>query len=715
MRTVSSDWVPSLGIELSFFVDGLSLLFAFLVSGVGLLILIYSNFYFSSDEKLGRFYAYMLFFMGSMLGTVLASNLVVLFIFWELMSLSCFLLIGFWDEREDCRRSAVKALLVTGLGGVAMLGGFVLLHQITGTWELREILQQGDEIVGSNLFVPTLILIAIGAFSKSAQFPLHFWLPGAMAAPTPVSAYLHAATMVKAGIFLLARLSPVMSDSDLWLYMISGTGLITMLLGSYMAIRQHELKALLAYSTVSQLGLIVALLGFSVELGVIAAVFHVVNHALFKGALFLMAGTVDHSTGTRVIKQLSGLAVSMPWTTAFACIAALSMAGIPPFNGFISKELFYEASLEGLYWIVPVAAVLGAIMTFIYSLRLSHGMFFGEVTADAERAHEGSKGMLIPVGILASLCLVVGLFPCLISGGLLEPAISAVLQYDPEHIHFGLWHGFTMPLLMSLITIAVGLAIYVPMRHSLRLQEEHVPRASMSGIYENWVLRFMIDGTAWIFNRFQSGYLRHYVMMVVLFIVGLVGYTIVAKSDLSLPGFSLVGMEVYEYVLAGLIIAAAFVTVLAKERLSAIIAIGVVGALVVVFWVMYSAPDLALTQLLIEIISVVLFVLVFYHALPFAMPKIPRGALVRDLAISVCFGGLITILMLTAIYNGTDFDSFLRDAYIENAHHLAGARNIVNVIIVDFRGYDTMGEITVLSIAAIAVFCLHKLRKKEDQ
>lgn len=710
----SLNWVPSLGINLSFFVDGLSLLFAILVSGIGVLILTYANFYLSPKENLGKFFAIMLFFMGSMLGTILASNLIVLFISWELMSLSCFLLIGFWDEVEETRKAAIKALLVTGVGGLAMLAGFVILHLITGSWEIREILNDVDLITDSHLFGPALILIAIGAFSKSAQFPLHFWLPGAMAAPTPVSAYLHAATMVKAGIFLLARFSPVFSNSDLWLYFITPVGLFTMVIGAYMALRQKELKALLAYSTVSQLGLVIALLGYSVELGVIAAVFHVVNHALFKGSLFLVAGSIDHCAGTRIVKSLGGLAAVMPWTALFAGIAALSMAGVPPLNGFISKELFYEASLEGLNWIVPIVAVLGALMTFVYSLRLFHGVFFGRQTPDTEHAHEACKGMLIPIGILSSLCVVIGLFPGLISGWLLEPAISAVLQH-PVELHLGLWHGFELPLLMTVITISLGLLVYWRLREFLRSQEGAESKWSVAYLYERWFLGFMIDGTAWIFNRFQSGYLRYYLMMISLFIMGLVGYTLVVKSDLTFPGFSLNGIELYEYALAGLMIVAAIATVLARERVSAIIAIGAVGALVVVFWVLYSAPDLALTQILIEIISVVLFVLVFYHALPFAKPKMPRTTLLRDIAISVGFGALITVIMLTVIYDGTPFDSFLRDAYLANAHEVAGARNIVNVIIVDFRGYDTMGEITVLAIAAIALFCLHKLRKKESQ
>jgi len=726
----SLSWVPSQGIDLSLYVDGLSLLFALVVTGIGMLIFIYANSYLSSNEALGRFYAFMLLFMGSMLGTLFASNLIVLFVFWELMSLSCFLLIGFWHENEESRPSAIKALLVTGVGGLAMLGGFVLLHVITATtgtatWEIRDILERADEIASHDLAIPALLLILAGAFSKSAQFPFYFWLPRAMVAPTPVSAFLHAATMVKAGIFLIARFHPVWSETGAWFhifdfavdipFIITSVGLLTMLLGAYMAVRKHELKAILAYSTISQLGLIVALLGYNAELGIVAALFHVVNHALFKGALFLIVGAVDHSTGTRLVKKLTGLAVAMPWTAAFAGIAALSMAGLPPLNGFLSKEIFYDVSLdEGV--LIAIVAVAGAIMTFIYSLRIFHGVFFGEQTPEVTHAHESPKGMLIPIGILAGLCVLIGFFPALIQSRLLEPAVLSVIPHSDyfEHHNLALWHGFNMPLIMSCITIVAALAIYKTLVNRLRSQSEYAPKVGMNHIYENVFLKFLIDGTHSIFNRFQSGYLRHYLMIMVLLITGLVGYTIVAKSDLSLPGFSLRGLEFYEYALAALIVIAAMGTVLAKERLAAIIAIGAVGTLVVVFWLVYSAPDLALTQLLIEIVSVVLFVLVFFHALPFAKAKMSKGSVARDAAVAICFGGMITVLMLTVIYGGF-FDDSLRNYYFEHAEHEAGARNVVNVIIVDFRGYDTMGEITVLSIAAIALFCLHKLRKREKE
>ena len=715
IREFSLNWVPSFDINLSLYVDGLSLLFALIVSGIGTLIFVYANSYLSSKENLGRFYAFMLFFMGSMLGTVLASNLIILFVFWELMSLSCFLLIGYWHESEEARHSAIKALLVTGIGGLAMLGGFVLLYVITGTWEIREILERADQITSSSLSIPAMVLILAGAFSKSAQFPFYFWLPRAMVAPTPVSAFLHAATMVKAGIFLIARFYPIWSETDAWFYIITSVGLLTMLIGAYMAVRKHELKAILAYSTVSQLGLIVALLGYSVELGVVAALFHVVSHALFKGALFLIAGAVDHSTGTRLVRRLSGLAVAMPWTAVFCGITALAMAGVPPLNGFLSKEMFYEASLEGgLLWIIPVVAVTGAIMTFMYSLRLFHGVFFGEQSLEATHAHESPKVMLIPIGLLAGLCVLIGIFPGLIQERILEPAVSVVVG-EGYHLHdIGLWHGLNMPLLMSIITIAVGFVAYIGLRNALRSQAEYAPKHGMNYVYDNVVLKFLIDGTHWIFDRLQSGYLRHYLLMMVILITGLVGYSIAAKADLSLPGFSLGGLEPYEYALAGLIIIAAIGTVLAKERISAIITVGAVGILVVVFWLVYSAPDLALTQLLIEIVTVVLFVMVFFHALPFAKGKISKGSVGRDALVAICFGGMITILMLTVLYGGF-FDDTLRNYYFEHAQHEAGARNIVNVIIVDFRGYDTMGEITVLAIAAIALFCLHKLRKGEKQ
>ncbi|MFC1994583.1 hydrogen gas-evolving membrane-bound hydrogenase subunit E [Chloroflexota bacterium] len=713
----SISWVPSLGVELSLTVDGLSLLFSLLVSGIGLLIFIYSCFYMSAQEKLGRFYAYMLFFMGSMLGTVLSANLILLFVFWELMSLSCYFLIGFWDEEEECRKAANKALLVTVLGGLAMLAGFVLLYIITGSFELREVLARADLVRGSPLYPIALVLILAGAFSKSAQLPFHIWLPGAMVAPTPVSAYLHAATMVNAGIFLIARFYPVFSGSELWFYLITSIGVATMLTGAYHAVRQCELKALLAYSTISQLGLIVALLGFSTQLGVLAAMFHLVTHAVFKGALFLVVGAVDHGTGTRLIRRLAGLARSMPYTAALAGITALSMAGIPPLSGFLSKETFYDASLHlptlaGAAWLLPLLAVGGSIMTLVYSLRIFHGVFFGASTRDTLHAHEAPRGMLLPVGILAGVCILIGIYPSLVLGWLVEPAVTCVVQGSAHH-NIALWHGFNLPLMMSIITIVLGLAFYFRLRNALRVQQAVNSRLSADHIYDKWILGFLVRGTVSIFNRFQSGYLRHYLMIIMVFLLGLTGYTLVTKAGFSLPGFDLSHLQIYEYALAGLMIAAALATVLARERLAAIVALGALGGLIVVFWVVYSAPDLALTQLLIEIVSVILFVLVFFHALPFIKARVSRRASARDALIAVSFGGLITVLMLLAIHNPI-FPS-ISDYYAQNALVEAGAKNIVNVIIVDFRGYDTMGEITVLAVSAIALFCVHRLRKREKE
>lgn len=713
----SVEWIPSLGIEFSLTVDGLSLMFSLLVSGIGLLIFIYSIFYMSAEEKLGRFYTYMLIFMGSMLGTVLSANLIVLFIFWELMSLSCYFLIGFNDEDEMCRKAAGKALLVTIFGGLAMLAGFVLLYNITGSFEFREISGQAALVKDSSLYPAVLVLILIGAFTKSGQLPFHFWLPSAMVAPTPVSAYLHAATMVKAGIFLIARFYPILSGTDLWFYLITSVGTATMLVGAYHAVRQWELKALLAYSTISQLGLIISLFGFSTKLGALAALFYLVSHAIFKGALFMVVGAIDHSTGTRLITPLGGLALKMPYTAALAGITALSMAGIPPLIGFLGKEALYDASLhvptlDTISWLLPLFAVAASIMTLVYSLRIFHGIFFGSPTDHTLNAHEASRGILLPVGVLACLCLLIGLYPSPVTSWLIEPAMTIVAPIEVHH-QIGLWHGFHWPLAMSIITMVLGLSVYFGLKNFLRGQKLVSSRLSGDYVYTKWIMEFLTKSTVSLFNRFQSGYLRHYLMISLVFIIGLTGYTLAIKSSFSLPGFDLGHLKIYEYALAGLMIIATLATVLARERLVAIVSLGALGTLVTVFWIIYSAPDLALTQLLIEIVSVVLFVLVFFHALPFAKTMVSGKASIRDALIAVSFGSMITIMMLLAIHN--PFSASISNYYAENAHNLAGGNNIVNVIIVDFRGYDTMGEITVLAISAIALFCVHRLYKKEGK
>ena len=710
--SMSAAWVPELGVNLSFLVDGVSLLFALIVAGIGALILAYSHYYLKPEENRVRFYALMLLFMGSMLGIVLSANLLVLFVFWELTSLTSYFLIAFWPERVECGRAATQALLVTVLGGLAMLGGFILLYLVAGTFELTQLWESREAIQASPLYVPILVLVLVGAFSKSGQFPLHFWLPNAMVAPTPVSAYLHSAAMVKAGIFLIARFYPLLAGTPEWFYLVGGVGLITMLWGGYQAIRQMELKALLAYSTISQLGMITASYGLGTELGVVAATFLIVNHAVFKAALFMIVGIVDHAASARHFHFLGGLAGKMPLTTGLAVVAALALAGVPPLNGFLSKELFFAATGElagatASLWFLPLVAGLGAVFTVIYALKFVLGAFFGPAVERNFDVHDASVPFLAAPALLALVCLFVGIVPAVISGPVLVPAAATILR-NPVELDIRLWHGVNQPLLISATGIVLGVVGYWQSRRVIAVQEAAAFAFGAERVYEACLL-FLNQGTARIFQRVQSGYLRRYLMIVACIPVALVGVTIWAKAGVSVPPLGLGLVHPYEYAIVLFFLVATIATAVQKDRLGAILALGAVGSLVSLTYMVYSAPDLALTQLLIELLSTVLFALVFVYMLPFAKAHIPKAWLPRDIAIGAAIGIMVTTLML--VITASPIYESIRYYYEQTSATLAGGNNVVNVIIVDYRGYDTMGEITVLSISAIALFALVKFGK----
>ncbi|EPL7722761.1 proton-conducting transporter membrane subunit, partial [Acinetobacter baumannii] len=464
----SWDWLPQLGINLSFRLDALGLLFSLLITGIGTLIYIYAYYYLGPKNSLSKLYLLLMLFMAAMLGISLSNNLIILLVFWELTSISSFLLVGYWSHYEAAQRGSRMALTITGMGGLAMLGGFVLLGQITGTYEINDIVGMKDLIQSHYLFVPTLLLILLGAFTKSAQFPFHFWLPNAMAAPTPVSAYLHSATMVKAGIFLLARLAPIFIGAALYHNIVTFVGLFTLCMAACFAIFKEDLKGLLAYSTISHLGLIVCLLGIGSPLAVAAAIFHIINHATFKAALFMIAGIIDHETGTRDLRKLSGIWQLLPFTATLTMITAASMAGVPLTNGFISKEMFFTellASLSGSTVIfASIIATLAGIFAVSYSIRLVHGVFFdGPVGKQVpnKNAHEPPIGMRAPAILLATLCILVGIFPAL----LVEPLVNSVtraslMQPDFAGTHLAIWHGFNAPLIMSIIALVGGTLFY---------------------------------------------------------------------------------------------------------------------------------------------------------------------------------------------------------------------------------------------------------------
>ncbi|HEY8530727.1 MAG TPA: proton-conducting transporter membrane subunit, partial [Limnochorda sp.] len=628
------------GLELSLRLDGWSLLFALLISGIGTLVLLYSRFYLGPEEDHPKFVLYLLLFMGSMLGVVLSDNLLVLYMFWELTSVSSFLLIGFWHHREASREGALKALVITVIGGFAMLLGLVLLFLAGGTLSVRELATMAPAI-RTHPFYPWIVaLILAGAFTKSAQVPFHIWLPSAMEAPTPVSAYLHSATMVKAGLYLVGRLALVLGGTTLWSALVVTVGMLTMLVGSYTAIAQRDLKALLAYSTVSQLGFIMAALGLGTPGALGAAVFHLFNHATFKGALFLVVGIVDHETGTRDRAKLGGLRRAMPWSAAFMTLSALSLAGVPLLSGFISKEMIFSSLVEaGSVWggvasLLPWVATVASLFTALYSFVLFHEVFFGPAQGTTpKQAHEAPPGFLFSPGVLTAVALVVGLAPNLITGWLIDPAASA-LAGEPVHIHAALWHGVNTPLLMSGAALAGALVLY-PARRRLGaiLGQLTLPVSAEKG-YQAFLNGIMSLAHA-VTDRHMTGRLADYVTYILTGFVVLVGGAALGAGALSLPPLDLAPPTVVEVVLLAAIAAGTLYVVRAREGLPAILVLGVIGYAVVLLWVLWQAPDLALTQLVVESVSVIVLLLAFTKFPPLRRRAVSAGRRVGSLAVAV--------------------------------------------------------------------------------
>lgn len=707
---VRYDWVPALGVNLSFTLDGLSLLFALLVSCVGALVLVYSGGYLAGHIQLGRLYAFLLVFMASMLGLVLADNLLALFVFWELTSISSYLLIGFDHDRPDARSAALQALLVTGGGGLALMAGLVLLGQAGGSLELSTLLTQGGILRSHALYVSALLLILAGAFTKSAQFPFHFWLPAAMEAPTPISAYLHSATMVKAGVYLLARLSPALGGTDIWIGTVSVVGAVTMLVGGWLALGQSDLKRILAYSTVSALGMLTLLLGLGGQLAVHAAMAFLLGHALYKGALFLVAGALDHETGTRDVDRLGGLARAMPLTALAAGTAALSMAGVPPLFGFIAKELSYETTLHApaAAWVTAMAVAASALLVAAAGM-VGLGPFLGKALPTPRQAHEAPPSLLLGPLVLAGLGIAFGISPGWGADGLVSAASASVLG-QPASADLALWHGLTPALALSAATLAGGVVVYAG-RGLLRKTMSGWEGAAHWGPAGWYALALnALNGLAVGQTRLlQSGYLRYYLMITVSAMAALTGYALFGRGELTLTT-NWSDLRFYEVGLAALILIAVLTAVLVESRLAAIAALGVVGYGVSLVFVLFGAPDLAMTQFLVETLTVILFVLVFYH-LPESRIVSGMVSRWRDAALAVAAGALMTALVLVGTpENYPSISAFFAEHSVTQGH----GRNIVNVILVDFRGLDTLGEITVLSVAAVGVYALLKLRRRAD-
>ncbi len=709
-------WMPALGLQFGFRLDGLAWLFALLVCGIGALVVLYAAMYLDRRDPAVRFYAFLLFFMGAMLGVVLADNLLLLVVFWELTSLSSFLLIGYWHRREDAREGARMALAITGAGGLCLLAGVLLIGHIVGDFRLETVLRSGDLIRSHPLYEVALVLVLLGAFTKSAQVPFHFWLPHAMAAPTPVSAYLHSATMVKAGVFLLARLYPALGHSEPWFWIVSLVGLTTLVLGAYIAIFKHDLKGLLAYSTISHLGLITLLFGLDEPLAVVAGVFHIINHATFKAGLFMSAGIIDHETGTRDMRRINGLFKFMPITATLGMVAAAAMAGVPLMNGFLSKEMFFAetVNLEAhatMSWLLPLGATVAGVFSVAYSIRFVYDVFFNGAPVDLpKQPHEAPFFMRLPVLLLVLLCVTVGLLPAMTVGPTLAVAAQAALLVEPLPAYeLSIWHGWNLPVLMSGVAVVGGTLLYFGLQHFINLHRiVDLPLLWKKSGRDAFVSA--IDHVLGVSRRvtvaLQTGRLQGYLALLVTMALIAGAWPFLRGGAPIVDGLALhiEGMTAGALVLGSIgMICAVGCAAAHRNRLIALLLLSVVGLVVCLAFVLLSAPDLALTQLLVEMAATVLMMLAISWlpaegAIEHASARKWRDALLA-LGVGVGMAALVWLGLSRPVDSIANF-------FLERSLPEGGGSNAVNVIIVDFRAFDTLGEITVMAVAAFIVHAL---------
>ncbi|MFV0492762.1 MAG: monovalent cation/H+ antiporter subunit A [Pseudorhodobacter sp.] len=701
------EWLPAIGLNVNFMLDGLGLLFAGLILGIGLLIILYARFYLSAKDPMGQFYSYLMLFQGAMVGIVLSDNILLLLIFWELTSLSSFLLIGYWKHLPEGRQGARMALTVTGAGGLSMIAGMLILGNIAGSYDLSVILQHREAIQASEWYLPALLLILAGCFTKSAQFPFHFWLPHAMAAPTPVSAYLHSATMVKAGIFLMARVWPIMAGTPEWFYIVATTGLMTMLIGAKIALFKDDLKALLAFSTVSHLGLITMLLGFGTAEAAVAAVFHIINHATFKAALFMSAGIVDHEAHTRDIKRLGGLRHLMPITFSIVMIAGLSMAGIPPFNGFLSKEMMLQEAVNSTWvgnpWVIALFATLAAVFSVAYSFRLIAHTFFGPARDDyPHKPHDPGFGMYAAPAFLAVLVVLIGLFPMTVVGELVKTTSGAVVGAETE-VKIYLWHGFIPPLFLSMVAVGGGLLI-LGYHHRLEAMWLAAPRPEAKTIFDAIIEPFARVSRK-VLEGLHDGALQRYfaVATVTILALGWLAYQSGTGTSGNRALTPVTPIAAIGWVL--LMGATVALTRFHRNRLLTLVLMGIVGLTVSVSFAYLSAPDLALTQISVEVATIILLLLALNFLPKETLVESSRRRRRRDAGIALLSGLSVAALIYALMTRDFAFPT-IAEYHLENSYKGGGGNNVVNVILVDFRGYDTFGEITVLGIAGLVIFAL---------
>ncbi len=703
------------GMEFIFRIDGLSLIFGLLISGIGFLVVLYASYYMAKYERQAHFFAYLVLFMAAMIGLVFSDNLIALFIFWELTSVASFFLIGFNHHEDKSRQAALQALLITGLGGLCLLLAVIMIGNITGTYQISELIARNIHLGNHPHYYLILALVLLAAITKSAQFPFHFWLPGAMQAPTPVSAYLHSATMVNAGVFLLMRMYPVMGGTLVWKYSLMLTGGITMFLGAFFSMGQKDLKRILAFTTISALGTMVLLIGIDTSDSLKAALVFFIVHGLYKGGLFMVAGIVDKSTGTRDISVLASLWKPLPVTTIVTTLALISMAGLPPMLGFIGKELIYEAKIQlpGLSWLVLPLGIGANIMMVAISATLFFEVFWPskkEMQTPVKHTEKYfSYTFLAGPIVLALGGLVLGIAP-----RILDYPISNALFFMRSHsidVHLSLWHGFNQVLLLSVLTVLSGVIVFwfrKPITKAISRIVDWLDKYHLPNLFAN-LINLYVKVASKNTGRMQHGYHRFYLLTFFLVTMALVWLQLFRITDIPLPEVDSSPIKIHVALLLLVTSLAVIFAVLAKSRLSAILAMGMVGYGIGLLYLYFGAVDLAITQFLAETVLMVLFVMVIYYLPGFAVLS-TKASRIRDAIISITVGVFVTLVVLKARF--LSLEEPISGFYAENSLTQAHGRNIVNVILVDFRALDTMGEITVLTLAAAGVYSLFRFQIK---
>lgn len=735
-------WMPAIDVNLDFRLDGLGLMFGLIISIIGVAVFFYATQYLSVNrDNLPRFFLYLLLFMFSMLGIVVSNNTILMYVFWELTSVSSFLLISYWYSNAESQLGAIQSFIITVLGGLALLTGFIMLYIITGTNTISELLTQSHSISEHALFIPMMIMLLIGAFTKSAQFPFHIWLPKAMAAPTPVSAYLHSATMVKAGIFLLFKFTPILGLSDSYIYIVTFVGLITMIFGSVTALRQYDLKGILAYSTISQLGMIMSMVGLgggiaqhssgpmaeTYTLILFAGLFHLMNHAIFKCALFMGVGIIDHEAGSRDIRRLSGMRKFFPKMNLVMTLAALSMAGVPLLNGFLSKEMFFDSLVSAielqqfgltLTIIVVAIGVIASIFTFVYAVYMLKETYWGEFDekkVPKKHIHEPWLFSL-PAIILMVMIPIIFFIPNFFTEHLVLPALRNVTNLgssvDAIAPHVSQWHGVNLPLIFSVIVIIVGLILALKVNWKA-ITHQVIKYASITNSYRN-VYRGFERYSGQMIRGLMNNRLNHYNIITVLIFSILIAYGIFQVGLPKLHQIEVSEFGPLEVILGIMISVVGIALVFIRQRLTMVILNGIIGYSVALFFLLMRAPDLALTQLVVETITTILFIVSFSR-----LPNIARTTAnmkketIKIIVSFIMAGAVVTLIFIAQQGDGLESIS----KYYTNAYELTGGKNIVNAILGDFRALDTMFEGIVLIIAGLGIYTLlhYKDRRGQDE